>query len=74
MNLRKKLQLFGVFFFTTLITAYCTVHGFPGNLTELLIGMVAIFSLTILILLVFFVTSIVFGLPVYDILEQIKKS
>ncbi len=72
MSIKQKFRLFCLFFIAVLYGSYFLVHGLPLTLLQAWYELLAVGFLGILIVLVFIVTSLVFGLPIHQILKQLK--
>ena len=72
MTIKQKFRWFCIFFLVVLYSSYCMVHGFPQTLLQALYASLSVAFLGSLIVLVFMVTSLVFGLPIHQILKQLK--
>ncbi len=49
-------------------------YGLPGTLLEIFYDSLAIACIAALIVVVFIITSLVFGLPFHQIVKQLKQS
>jgi hypothetical protein len=66
--------MFILFFFVVLYASYFMCYGLPQTLLEFFYGSLAIACITILIVVVFIITSLVFGLPFHQIVKQLQQS
>ena len=74
MTISQKFKMFILFFFVVLYASYFMFYGLPGTLLEFLYCSLAIACIATLIVVVFIITSLVFGLPFHQIVKQLKQS
>ncbi len=66
-------RLFIFSLFLPLYGGYITIHGQPKTLQEAIYILLAASFMVAMIIIVFIITSLIFGLPIHKFLKQINK-